>query len=170
MTARRASTRILALSRLLENLAELYPDTIEHLDHQLASIDGWPTRGDTVNVQATSELTSVEASANARLRYSTVTADIEAGITLITVTIHDLLNTCHHELRKRTISSAPRTDRICDCSGREGAIVPLDEGGWADPTCREHATKAGLCGRCYFRERRWRQSNGLPTRQDNDAA
>lgn len=189
MTTRRASTRLLALSRLLDNLAELYPDTIEHLDRQLAGIDSYPKHtpgaapetatarintcrqceGHGCDECAPGTSTATEAAALARVRHSQILDDLSAGIKLAEVTIHDLVNTCHHELRSRSINNTLALTRICDCSGREGALVPLDEGGWSDPTCRDHATKAGLCGRCYFRERRWRIANALPTRHDNAA-
>jgi hypothetical protein len=189
MTARRASTRLLALSRLLENLAEIYPDTIEHLDRQLAGIDSYPSltvghgpatttgppalcprcKGRGCDNCTSVDLTRVEAAAASRVRYSQVTNDLDAGIKLLAVTIHDMLDTCHHQLRSRTVANVDRGDRVCDCSGRDGALVPPTEGGWADPGCRNHVVKAGLCGGCYHRERRWRIANGLPTRQDTAA-
>lgn len=190
MTMRRASTRILALSRLLDNLAELYPTTLEHLDHQLAGIDSYPKKTPGASVETSTaavnvcecngrgcdtctpvNLTSTEAGAEARLRHSQIVADLDAGIHLLDITIRDLVDTCQHELRTRSISEDKRGgERRCDCSGREGALVPLTEGGWADPRCNEHAAKAGLCTAHYFRERRWRISQGLPTRGDREAA
>lgn len=163
---RRASTRILAMARALEHLAELYPDAVEYLAHLEAQIDGW-SQGSEVHVRASAALTTVEAAADRRLQHALDRADIESGVHLLHVTIDDLLRSCHAALR--TSGRKPEGPRLCDPSGREGSLVPLAEGGWADWTCRDAATKAGLCARHYMAERRWRAANGLAPRDEQVA-
>ncbi len=165
-TPRRASPQLMAIARMAENLATLAPDALTHLQHLEHAIDGWPTRGDAVHVSGTGgdvTLNAVEAAAEARLRHSLDRADIQAGIRLLEVTCKDLLEACHHALRGATTVEGPR---LCDPSGREGSLVPLDDGGWADWTCRDAAVKNGLCDRHYHKERRWRAANGLPARDE----
>jgi hypothetical protein len=61
------------------------------------------------------------------------------------------------------------THRLCEPTGHEGCMVPLEEGGWADYTCTMLADKAGLCGKHYAAKRRYLVRNGLPTRMDEAA-
>lgn len=183
---RRSSTRLLGVARLVENLADLYPSTVEHLNRQLASIDSYPKRvpgagpatgGAPVNVCVCNgagcdtctpvQLTATEAGAESRLRHSLILTDLDAAIRLLEVTVRDAIDSCQEELRSQSVSQAASKDaKVCDCAGKEGA---LDEDGWGDPACREMATKAGLCGRHYHARRRWQIRNGRPTR-DEEAA
>ena len=47
--------------------------------------------------------------------------------------------------------------------GREGSFH------WGDPTCTDLGVQSGLCYRCYSAERRWRQANGLTSRNETTA-
>jgi hypothetical protein len=166
----RPSTRLLAIARRIENAAHLYPDTEARLRTLVATIDGWPTHnGDPHRGGgADTQLTAVEAAAEARLRHSLDLADLQANIRALEIMAGEILDDCHRILR----GGMAKLDgpRLCDPSGREGALVPLDDGGWADWTCREAASKAGLCARHYMAERRWRAANGYPARGDDAGA
>ena len=162
---RRADAQLLALARLVENLAQLYPDAIERYHTLGDDHDGYPTQtigaslpsGHTPDIDETEQvaLTSVEQAAAARERWTNHRLDLEAGLRLVAVTIHDMIGACHKALRGAVEIPGPK---LCDPHGREGAIE------WADYTCRKSAVKAGLCDACYQRERRWRVNHGLDPR------
>lgn len=159
---RRNEVQLLALARMLENLAHIYPDAITHLHHQAAQVDGYPAGTDSPKVTSSSELTPTEAAAEARLTYTRQADDLRAGYHLLVITIHDMTNDCHKALRGGTPVEAPR---LCDPSGHEGCLIPLAEGGWADYTCRELASRLGLCDRHYMARRRWRAQHGLSLKE-----
>ena len=145
--------------RLEHHIAPLVTQALEHINQQLAHLDGYPTATMSDGTpHGTAEMTSVERVTH--IRYSLgaqreqIRDDLEAVEQLVASLDHD----CRHVLRlvAQTRDAQPG---YCDSTGREGAIV------WADPTCRDLATKAGLCGRCYQREYRYRKEHGLEPRE-----
>ena len=162
---RRADAQLLALARLVENLATIYPDAIDRCHLLAADHDGYPTQaigasppsGRTPDIPEDEQvkLDAVERAVAAREHWTNHRLDLEAGLRLVTVTIHDMIGACHKALRGAVEIQGPK---LCDPHGREGAIE------WADYTCRKSAVKAGLCDPCYQRERRWRIAHGLDPR------
>lgn len=100
-------------------------------------------------------LTRVEQAADQRARAIAHLDGLDRALRLIRDDIDLLAALCDRALR-----GAPQA-KPAECSGlgRDGNLE------WWDPTCRDAATKDGLCGKHYHAERRWRDANGLPTRK-----
>lgn len=151
----RLAVQLLATARMIENLADVLPDALETLRARADAVDGYPAGSSGPKVMASSELTPVEAAADARLTASRWIDDLLAGQHLLAVTVSDMLDQAHRALRGQRVEGP----KLCDPTGREGAIE------WADYTCRDAQAKSTLCERCYQRERRWRAARGLKARE-----
>lgn len=100
--------------------------------------------------------TSVEAAVLHRQTIADQLDDITAHVRGILTMYRELSKMVQRAiLTHGPTQPAPR----CSATGRDGA----DE--WGDPRCWDIPTRSTLCARCYMRERRWRQSHGLPTRE-----
>jgi hypothetical protein len=148
---RRIHTQLFAISRMVETLAALYPDAVAALADRRDTVDGYSAGSNGPKVMASAELTSTEAAAEARLHASRCIADLDAGLTLLAATVHDMTRECRHAL-----ADTPREEpTLCSCHGHDGAELARADGGWSDPTCRRLATRGGLCDACYLRKRAW---------------
>lgn len=164
MTAR-PSPRILAIARQVENVAAILPDAIaEILRRELAS-DGYTGDSGEPHVTSSSSDTPTESACLSRIHWANVRAEYDADINALAIIADGLVRRSRKLLAGDTLAPTGPKPRTCDPSGREGALVPLVDGGWADFTCRDGAVKDGLCGKHYHAERRYRQAKGLPTRK-----
>lgn len=132
----------LTLSRLRPRMDAV----ARHLSAELAILDGHTSGGDGAVVTATSELTTVEAAADARLRLGRWVDDIDAGLRLLLVTALDLGTSLDGLLGMRAQRHAEAVEGRCN--------------GKVDPTCQnmasphhDHAqggqTVDGLCDQCW---------------------
>jgi hypothetical protein len=169
---------------ILTSCAKRYPIVQAHLKDQAARCDSYPTQtpGAAVPIAdyreprvckncngagcdncgpVTSDATSRAALMKVRFQadIDQLTDDREA-IYSLAISLSRLLET---GIRQHGPGIIKPTERVCDASGREGAIE------WADPMCGDYAAKSVLCARCYQRERRWRLAHNLTTRQDEAA-
>jgi len=164
MTRTRNDVALEAASLLLGNLAAKMPVAIATLKRELDIVDGYPatTLGDGMS-RSTADLTSVERAADARWRMSGNLDDLRDMATAIV----ELVNTMATMTDRALGTRAPAAD-VARCRdhqlGRDGALD------WGDPTCEELPVKAGVCGACYQRERRWRIGAGLAERDTAPAA
>lgn len=162
---RRAHRELVAVARLVENLAGLYPDAIDHLRSLATSDehDGYPTSvpgagpptstpSARPKLDADVKLNVVEAAAAARLHHGHCADDLEAGMRLLTITVHDMLNACHAYLRNVRRHEPPK---LCEPHGKTGWMLAHADGGWSDLSCRDAAAKSGLCAKHYQAWRRW---------------
>jgi len=155
----RDATALLAIARLAENLSALLPAARQHLNDLRLGVTGYPSSSGGEHVQATNELTSVEAAAAQLEHWARIDSDLLAGLNLLRITIGDMIDVCHQTLRGAGLQ-APKP-RLCDPSGHEGAMVPIADGGWADPTCRDIVDANGLCTRCRARKYRWTKKHEM---------
>jgi hypothetical protein len=175
------------------NNANRINQAIDHLLHQLHTLDGYPTqtvgadnpapRGQrciTVPLETAGHphltpdgkpaidrvpVTAVEDVALKRQAIGDQLADIVAHTRGI-LTMHLELSTM---LTAAIATRATADIKPCDATGREGWKLLRESGGWADPDCTNIPARGPLCIPCYHRERRWRIEHGLPTR-DTEAA
>jgi len=173
------------------NNAARIDQAIDHLLHQLHTLDGYPTttnstgpRGQRcIRVQLEGSdgepltdhagrpvtdqvpVTTVEDAALKRNQIGDQLADLAAHVHGITVMHNELARIINQAIATR-ITEPPK---LCDATGREGYMQPRNEGGWSDLNCHNIPARGPLCIPCYHRERRWRLEHGLPTREDTAA-
>lgn len=179
------NVRLMRVAAQLELLAKDVTTALEHVQAELGILDSYPTQtpgasiatgvyhephphpDDCVGCDTCDpvDLTRVERAAFARYYLTAQREQIRDDIDAIEQLATSLGRVLDKTLRHRVPRIGGET-KLCDPTGREGAEIPLSGGGWSDATCRELAAKAGLCNRCYMRERRYRIANNLPTRQE----
>jgi hypothetical protein len=152
VTSHRTDRTINSIIGKAESIGTKLPNARHRLIERLNNIDGYTTGSDAPKVKATSELTGVERAADLR----TVLDDLrslDGRLNDVVKILSELDRDCDRHIGTR--HEVPR----CTATGREGAIE------WADPNCYDAQLRGTLCAKCYMRERRWRQRNGLGTRE-----
>jgi len=137
-----------------ESIGQKLPAARTELLRRLHAIDGYPVGTDAPKVTATTELTTVEQAAAQRINIHTDLQALDDELNAAVLTLTNLAADCD-----RIIGTRLTGPGRCSSTGREGAID------WADPNCWDAPARGSLCPKCYQRERRWRQRNGLPTRE-----
>ena len=137
-----------------ERIGIKLPGVRIELLRRLAAIDGYPTGTDAPKVLATAELTTVEAAAGQRIRLQADLRSLDDELDAVVLILVNLARECD-----RIIGAQLEGPGRCSAVGRQGAIE------WADANCWNAPDRGPLCANCYQRERRWRQRNGLPTRE-----
>ncbi len=161
MPRTRTDVRLEAAGLLLASLADRFPEAIASLRRELDVVDGYSSATMQPRVAATAELTSVERAAELRW---TMSGDLD-DLRDMATNIIELINTFQRQTDRALGVRAPAATRCKDAlHGRDGSLD------WGDPTCEELPVKAGLCGACYQRERRWRLANDLAERDTVPAA
>jgi hypothetical protein len=139
---------------LADNLAGIVDQATRHLQRELNTYDSLPTTSDATITTSQQTNTAVEHAVLGRQLIDDDLTDISLHVRGVVTMLLSLTAMVHRAIGTRT--PAPR----CDATGRQGSIE------WGDPTCWDIPARGKLCQRCYFRERRWRQAHGLPTRDD----
>lgn len=184
----RAIRRWLVISDMAAQHARNMYHALEHVIAELQVIDGYPTqaigasdptsephtdacrvcKGRGCDQCAAMKYTATERAAH--LRYNLLAQREQMRDDL--ATIEQLMSSAGDVINRTLRGRVPRpaaAHRLCEPTGHEGCMVPLEDGGWADYTCTDLAEKAGLCNRHYMAKRRWLLKMGLPTRQDEAA-
>jgi hypothetical protein len=152
MSNHRTDRTIDTIIGLAEGLTTKLPAARDHLLREIRLLDGFTGGSDAPKVKATSELTGVERAASQRIHHQQRMDALNDEINAVVQILSNLHKDC--DRINATRIEVPR----CSSTGREGAIE------WADATCWDAPARGSLCAKCYQRERRWRQRNGLPTR------
>ena len=137
-----------------ERIGIKLPGVKIELLRRLHAIDGYPTGTDTPKVTATTELTSVEQAAGQRIILEADLRSLDDELNAVVLILVNLARECD-----RIIGLQLDGPGRCSAIGRQGAIE------WGDANCWNAPDRGPLCAACYHRERRWRQLNGLPTRE-----
>lgn len=136
---------------------------LEHLQRELAISDGFPERGDTISVTASSESTSVERTMMARYELTEARETLRDALTEAVEAIRRLGWCAQAAMRLRAPHNAvqPNTAKLC----RDGITDKTRQGSleWHDPTCMMPAAKLGLCQRHYDARRYWLTTHDMDT-------
>jgi hypothetical protein len=166
ITRRPADRRLIACSRLVENLAFKVPQLIDKLERERDAAMHGGDVGERVRVSGSgSGTTTVEG---AILSRETKTEDLDHVYKLvddIAVRVANELRWVERKLGQReTIEANEPIDRaLCSCHGQEGAIE------WGEFDCTDRPVRDGLCMRCWHRRYRWRKRHGLEVSAADDA-
>lgn len=149
-------------------IARQVADALDHLRRELSLLDGYGTGSPEVAVQATAELTPVEAVADARLTITRTETQIRSDLNEIIEGIHDLHRLCNQALAMRQPRNVRKPDEAELCAhgqrGKEGALE------WGDPLCPLPGVKGGMCQAHYYRWYRHRVDHGVDTSRDFEPA
>jgi hypothetical protein len=186
----RPDPRLIAASRLVENLAYKLPVARLRVLEQITAIDGVgalasgaDTGGGSAGARAVRVLisdddgepildafgkrqyddvpvTGVEDYAFKRIALQAELEDLMAHAAAIATIASNALNDADRMIGIRI--EVPR----CSSAGREGSELPWPGEGWADDTCSKVPTRGALCDACSKREYRWRVARGLTPRSD----
>jgi hypothetical protein len=137
-----------------EHIGIKLPAAKAELLYRLHTIDGYPTGTYAPKVTATTELTTVEVAADQRIHLEADLRWLDDELNAAVLVLANLARECD-----RIIGMRLQGPGRCSAVGRQGAIE------WGDANCWNAPDRGPLCARCYQRERRWRQHNGLPTRE-----
>jgi hypothetical protein len=145
-------------------LAHNLTAALEHLARELHNVDGFPERGESLGVQATSELTSTERAADVRFDLRSKLEDLRDAKAHMLKALHVLNDEINEAMRMRVpknVKAPGKPTGLCDQTGKEGAIE------WGDPLCPMPAVKGGMCQAHYFRWYRHRQEHGIDVSNDH---
>lgn len=156
----RKDVQLEAAEMLLGSLKLRFPELVHEVEREMSAVDGYASvvTGNGVIARGSSEMTSTERAADIRMRMG---IDLEDLLDLRAAVI-ELVHTLDRQMwraagvRERAAADVARCRDALP--GRDGA------GEWGDSGCEELPVKAGLCGACYQRERRWRIGHGLTER------
>jgi hypothetical protein len=154
---------------LMDYIGLNYQHAMMHLSQELSICDGYPAGNDEPNVTATSELTSVERAANARLTITTCRDDLEAqrAETLAHIRILNEMCTGAQQFRTPKVVTEPDSKKACCATGQVGKEGAIE---WGDPLCLMPQVKGGMCQAHYYRWYRHRQEHGIDTSKDFEPA
>lgn len=168
----RPHSQAMAAARFLENAAYRIAEAQEQARYRIAQADGWSGGSDAPRVTASSDSTPVERPAVLRKQLREFADQIEDDLRSIASFTASIMDMCNRINGGRSDVERPKP-ALCDCTSREGSELPWEPGmslaegnGWADPTCREMASRGTLCDSCSAREYRWRKFKGLKPRKD----
>jgi hypothetical protein len=149
---------------LQTTIATLTTTAYNHINRELALLDGWRAGTPEVAVNSTSELTPVEATADQRLRLTIARTHLDRQIDALLVNTRDLAELLRDIMRMRVPKTATQPAAIKLCrdalAGRDGNLE------WGDPMCLRTADKSGLCHAHYMAWYRWRNLHGIDTSRD----
>ena len=155
---------------LQDYIATNVTSALEHIHRELTILDGYPAGNDEPNVTATSELTSVERTVDARWALTNAREDLRDHKAQVLAAIRELNEFVNMVQRMRVprVSVKPEDKKrdLC-CSGGTGKHAALE---WHDPTCMMPAVKAGLCTAHYHAWYRARKRDGIDTSRDFEPA
>ena len=122
---------------------------LEHINRELSILDGYPAGNDEPNVTATSELTTVERTADARWQLTNAREDIRDHKAAVLVAIRELneyINLVSRMRVPRTVTRPEDKKKDLCCSGQMGKHKSIE---WGNPDCLMPAVKKGLCQSHY---------------------
>ena len=125
----------------------LYVNAHHHLRLEMSALDGFPERGDSVNVRATSELTSVERAADGRMLLEAAQdalREAKANLLAALVAMNEEANRALRLRAPRNPVQPERPKGFC----YEAQPGKHDVATWGEP-CFDLGTKMGLCARHY---------------------
>lgn len=152
---------------LQDYIATNLTNALAHIIQELSILDGFPERGDTVQVTASSELTSVERTADARWQLTNAREDIRDAKARVLKEITELNHLCNLVIAMRAPKVVVKPEdklKGCCCAGQKGLDGVIE---WGDPLCVMPAVKKGMCQSHYFRYYRWSLAHGVD-RTDKD--
>lgn len=162
--SRHVEESLLAAADALRRLAYKVPEAEAIAATRAAEVDGWPPARETTARRGISELTPVEAAAQARLRHEREVPSL-------------------HAMLRQAEAIISNAERMCDRIAGYQIQVPLCTGGvgldgafevedaWGDPVC-DRLPEAGrhLCSKHRKRRDRWRRRHSLPAQDQEPAA
>jgi len=148
-------------AQLQDYIATNLTNALAHIIQELSILDGFPERGDTVQVTASSELTSVERAADARWALTNAREDLRDAKARLLTDIIALNRMCNQVIAMRApkVVTKPE-DKLKDCcaNGQKGLDGAIE---WGDPLCLLPAVKKGMCQGHYFKFWRWSKEHGV---------
>lgn len=155
----RPNERVVQVGLHLANQdALVVAQALSHLALEQSVCDGWATRGDSAG-RGSAASSTTEAAAIMAGQFHHKTDDIRQAIANLEADRQHLARLASESLGLRAPAALAEIRCRDSQMGRQGALE------WGDPTCEELPVKAGLCGACYQRERRWRVGHGLTARE-----
>jgi hypothetical protein len=121
--------------------------------------DAWPTGSDNPHTTGGDPTSTTERAALKRILIDTELNAYRDELNAIVLIVRNLRRDCQNTARRRD-HAPPDTPRCNGGQGRDGNIE------WGAPDCHNIPTRHQLCDNCYMRERRWRITHGLPTREN----
>ncbi len=144
---------------------------LEHVQRELSTLDGYGGGSDPgMKVTASSELTSVERTADARWAMTDAREqlrDLKAQVLVSIRELNEYINEVQRMRVPKVVVKPEDKKRDLCCSGIAGkhkADV------WGDPLCMLPAVKAGLCSAHYMAWYRARRADGIDVSKDHQPA
>lgn len=131
---------------------QLYINALHHLRLELTTCDGFPERGDTVNVRASAELTSVEAHADARIALEAAQDQLRAAKADVLAALVAMNTAANSALRMRAPRNPVQPQQMKGFC-RDAQQTKYQSIEWGDPNCFDLGIKQGLCQRHYDKYR-----------------
>ena len=147
----------------------LYQNAHHHLRLELSAADGFPEKGDQLNVRATAELTTVEAHAEARLALTAAQDALRATKADLLAALATMNAQANLALRMRRPRNPVQPDLPKGlCRENQAGLHAVIE--WGDANCFDYATKKGLCQKHYDAWRYARIRDGVDITRDYEQA
>ncbi len=147
-------------------------NALEHIARELSILDGFPERGEQANVQATSELTSVERHADARYALTEARETLRDHKAQVLQSIRELneyINVVMRMRQPRNVTQPKAKEGLC-CSNQAGKAGAIEE--WGDALCLDMgmSNRGGLCYKHWMAWYRYRKATGVDTSKDFEPA
>lgn len=155
--------RALNVARLIESAAPHITAALQHIALELQNVDGYAGGGSDYGggSRSTNELTGVEARAERRIRLMKDAEQLRDDLGRLEDITSSMLRICRHAQGVRLVSTEPAR---CWGGGLDGYNIPIQDGGWSDPSCTNIPDngETGPCTTCLDRHKRYRRERGLP--------
>jgi len=156
------SRRIDAIIGRLERLTTKIPAAVDALLDQRRRIDGWPDGSSDVHVQATAELTTVEAQVAQRQHIERQIVNLGEELDAVRLILLHVEKDCDRYLKSDTDLDPPKPR----CDGGQGRTGHLE---WGNPLCTNIPEPyRKQCSACRKREDRWLVAHGERRHIGND--
>ena len=156
---------------LCDYVATNLTKALEHVSRELSTLDGFPGGSDPgMKVTASSELTSVERTADARWAMTDAREqlrDLKAQVLVSIRELNEYINEVQRMRVPKVVVKPEDKKRDLCCSGqmnREGQIE------WGDPLCFMPGVKLGMCTKHYQRYRKHCIANDIDRSRDFEPA
>jgi hypothetical protein len=153
---------------LCDYVATNLTKALEHVQRELSTLDGYGGGSDPgMKVTASSELTSVERTADARWAMTDAREqlrDLKAQVLVSIRELNEYINEVQRMRVPKVVVKPEDKKRDLCCSNQAGKEGVLE---WGDPLCMMPGVKGGMCQAHYFRWYRHRADKGIDVTKDH---